>query len=330
MKLLGKLRYSPSLLETPLKGDGDRSDFKAGGFVRRMGLAVVVMAAVGCVGARNWNDCNETRACQALAAERTRLFDQAVAEARPHVTPPARLTRVASNALVDRNRGLVYVGTPTGLVAFDLLTGMRRGQRTDVRASALDVAGPRVIAAHIENAVPRAPATMSMLVWSATSDGPTAPACRLELPGVFGLDTSQVQAFEYDGHLHLLWQTGISSHGGTERANWAEERDAATHCGLLKVDPVTCSASPVAQQAFMWPLSSTMSLKPPALCRSSEYDMPVRFVAPMASDVADGPRTFVEKPKDPCVSANQLVVQRSGVELWRVEFDVPRSSLCVP
>lgn len=297
--------------------------------MRRTGLAVVVMV-VGCAGARNWNDCNETRACQALAAERTRRFDQAVAEARQHVTSPVKLTRVASNALVDRDRGLVYVGTPQGLVAFDLMTGVPRWQRTDVRASALEVAGPWLVAAHIANAVPRAPATMSVLVWSATSGVPTAAVCRLQLPGVFGLDTSEVRAFEYDGQLHLLWNTGISSHGGTERSGWAEERDAATHCGLLKLDPATCMASPLERQAFMWPQSSTILLKPPALCTSSEYDMPVLFAAPMASDVFDGPRVFIEKPKDPCVTANQLVVQQNGVERWRVEFDVPPSSLCVP
>jgi hypothetical protein len=179
-----------------------------------------------------------------MAAERERQFASVVAQEplaeRLDVEPVSRL------ALVDRRRQLVYVLDP-GLVALELRTGKERWRAPGASGDSLWRVG-RFLAVGTDGAA------LPPKVTFVDVEAPERPvSCSLALGAPSVATEAFLYLFDRAGEPYVYWRSNWSYSGGTPPDEAAKAREVrAEACGVLKIDPRTCAASPEHLEDFVW------------------------------------------------------------------------------
>ncbi len=247
---------------------------------------------------------------QARAAREKARFERGVAAE----ATPSRLAvhSVATNVLVDRARGVVYVLDPT-LLALDLGTGAVRWKRDDVRGTSLARAGGWLVALGTES--PTRP-----IVWFVAPDTPmTARACVPALPIPAEAETVSLAPFDRRGATYAFFSSsGHMRVGGTPPTESERKRyEAGRACGVVSITPSSCRVERASTADFLLdPPRDLGALVPidPTDCRylSPSFSMPAYAASTAPPWPADAtPRLKIVTTRGP--SSGCLV--RSAVRL---------------
>jgi hypothetical protein len=209
--------------------------------------ATSACAAIG-IGERPFVECNSTDTCRAQAAERDRAFAKAVAKEPPATRIDVEL--VSPRALVDRSRKLVYA-IDRDLVALDLASGAQRWQvplgLAPGAEAALTRAGRLLVVAGD-------PGKLPPKITFVDPDDPSHPrSCSLDVGAPKEAANVLVSTFDRAGQPYVFWRSWWSYHGGTPPGE-AQERheELADACGVVKIDPKTCTTSREPLSDFVW------------------------------------------------------------------------------
>lgn len=301
-------------------------------------LLGLTLATAGC--AHRFVECGDTLTCRAMAAERDRQFALAVANeptvVRLEVEPISRL------ALLDRQRQLVYLLDP-GLVAVELRTGKQRWRAPGVAGDSLWRVGRLLAVSTQVTALPQRAAFVDL-------EAPTAPvSCTLTLGAPAVAEEVELHLFDRAGQPYAWWSSHYWYSGGTPPDEAHKARTvAAEACGVLKIDPRTCAASPQPLEDFVWDPPEGRRQQPgePGYCQflSPWMDLPaVAASAPQSSaasvlisPVSAGPTlrviTSVAAP-DGCVEVTHLTLEardEAATVLWSHPLQDLRVNSCKP
>ena len=261
--------------------------------VRRLVASALALAASGCL--HRFVECNDTDTCRAQIAARDRAFARAVAD-EPQANRVA-VEAVSSLALVDRQRQVVYALDP-GLVALELGNGRERWRAPAVTGDGLWRAGGFLVAG------PTAARQAELTFFDPAEAQVRFLRCTPPLAVPADATTVAVHPFDREGQPYLFWQSSYTYSGGTPPDEAAEEREAlAEACGVVRIDPRTCAATPVRLARFLWDPPEGRRRRP------GEADF-CDFLSPLL----DLPAAAAAAPPQPSSSATPVVSVRRETE----------------
>lgn len=245
---------------------------------------LLALGLTGCA-AKHFGPCNDTITCQAQQRERDREFARLVAE-----EPLAERLDVeeVSGVLHDRRRHVLYVTGPE-LLALELRTGRELWRNEHVKG-ALSRAGTWLAAAELTRAPAtpgqRAQAGVTVHFIDVASVARPVRSCAIPLSVDPMANELSVEVFDRGGVPLVSWSSWWSYGGGTPPPRDMVDAGAkARGCGVVRVDPATCSSSAVSMASLLFD-------PPPQPCDvSPRYAMPAAVassapVMPAGADVA--------------------------------------------